>query len=52
MSSVTYEAVSKRFDSVEALKALDLVVRDGAFCVLLGPSGSWRASRSPPAAGS
>jgi multiple sugar transport system ATP-binding protein len=39
MSSVTYEAVSKRFDSVEALKALDLVVRDGAFCVLLGPSG-------------
>jgi multiple sugar transport system ATP-binding protein len=39
VSSVTYEAVSKRFDSVEALKALDLVVRDGAFCVLLGPSG-------------
>jgi multiple sugar transport system ATP-binding protein len=36
---VRYEAVTKRFDAVEALKALDLEVPDGSFCVLLGPSG-------------
>ncbi len=39
MTAVRYEGVTKRFDAVEALKALDLDVPDGTFCVLLGPSG-------------
>src|SRR5215475_950342 len=39
MSAVRYEAVEKRFDSVVALKALDLDVPDRAFLALLGPSG-------------
>src|SRR5258707_12179725 len=39
MSAVRYEGVEKRFDSVVALKALDLDVPDRAFLALLGPSG-------------
>src|SRR6266481_2114781 len=39
MSAVRYEHVEKRFDSVVALKALDLDVPDRAFLALLGPSG-------------
>src|SRR5882672_7167181 len=39
MSAVRYERVEKRFDSVIALKALDLDVPDRAFLALLGPSG-------------
>ena len=39
MSAVRYERVEKRFDSVVALKALDLDVPDRAFLALLGPSG-------------
>src|SRR5438552_7276077 len=39
MSAVRYEHVEKRFNSVVALKALDLDVPDRAFLALLGPSG-------------
>src|SRR6266478_3486177 len=39
MSAVRYEHVEKRFDSVAALKSLDLDVPDRAFLALLGPSG-------------
>ncbi len=39
MSAVRYDCVEKRFDSVVALRALDLDVPDHAFVALLGPSG-------------
>ncbi|MEP2743361.1 ABC transporter ATP-binding protein, partial [Bauldia litoralis] len=39
MASVTLNGISKRFGRVEALKALDLEIRDGEFMALLGPSG-------------
>ena len=39
MASVTFESVTKRFDDVVAVDALDLAVDDGEFMVLLGPSG-------------
>ncbi len=39
MSAVAFQNVEKRFDSVVALRALDLDVPDHAFLALLGPSG-------------
>jgi len=39
MASVTFDAVYKRYDQVEAVSELDLEIRDGEFMVLLGPSG-------------
>jgi multiple sugar transport system ATP-binding protein len=39
VASVTFEAVSKRYDDVVAVDDLDLAVADGEFMVLLGPSG-------------
>jgi multiple sugar transport system ATP-binding protein len=39
LASVTFESVTKRFDDVVAVDALDLAVDDGEFMVLLGPSG-------------
>jgi multiple sugar transport system ATP-binding protein len=39
LASVTFENVTKRFDDVTAVDALDLAVDDGEFMVLLGPSG-------------
>jgi multiple sugar transport system ATP-binding protein len=39
LASVTFESVTKRFDEVVAVDALDLAVDDGEFMVLLGPSG-------------
>ncbi|MGH9232389.1 MAG: ABC transporter ATP-binding protein [Acidimicrobiales bacterium] len=39
MASLTFEKVTKRFDDVVAVDALDLKVDDGEFMVLLGPSG-------------
>jgi multiple sugar transport system ATP-binding protein len=39
LASVTFENVTKRFDDVIAVDALDLAVDDGEFMVLLGPSG-------------
>jgi multiple sugar transport system ATP-binding protein len=39
MASVTFENVSKRFDDVVAVDALDLAIADGELMVLLGPSG-------------
>jgi multiple sugar transport system ATP-binding protein len=39
LASVTFENVTKRFDDVVAVDALDLAVDDGEFMVLLGPSG-------------
>ena len=39
MAGIRVEKVSKRFGKVEALKGVDLEVRDQEFLVLLGPSG-------------
>ena len=39
MASLTFENVTKRFDDVVAVDALDLAIEDGEFMVLLGPSG-------------
>ena len=39
MSSVAFESVRKTFGKTMALKDVDLLVRDGEFMVLLGPSG-------------
>jgi multiple sugar transport system ATP-binding protein len=39
VASVTFEGVTKRFDDVVAVDALDLAIEDGEFMVLLGPSG-------------
>jgi multiple sugar transport system ATP-binding protein len=39
LASVTFENVTKRFDDVVAVDALDLEIDDGEFMVLLGPSG-------------
>jgi multiple sugar transport system ATP-binding protein len=39
VASLTFEKVTKRFDDVVAVDALDLQVEDGEFMVLLGPSG-------------
>ena len=39
MASVTFDSVTKRFDDVVAVDALDLTIADGEFMVLLGPSG-------------
>jgi ABC-type sugar transport system ATPase subunit len=39
LASLTFEKVTKRFDEVVAVDALDLQVEDGEFMVLLGPSG-------------
>jgi len=39
LSSISIRGVRKAFKGHEALKAIDLEVRDQEFCVLLGPSG-------------
>jgi multiple sugar transport system ATP-binding protein len=39
MASLSFEAVSKRFDDSVAVDSLDLAVADGELLVLLGPSG-------------
>jgi ABC-type sugar transport system ATPase subunit len=44
VSSVAFERVSKRFDSVEAVRELTLDAADGEFLVLVGPSGSGKTT--------
>ncbi|MCW5220004.1 ABC transporter ATP-binding protein [Verminephrobacter aporrectodeae] len=39
MSAISIRSVRKEFKGHQALKAIDLEVRDQEFCVLLGPSG-------------
>jgi multiple sugar transport system ATP-binding protein len=44
MASVSIRQVSKRFGVVEAVSELSLVVNDGEFVVLLGPSGAGKTT--------
>ncbi len=44
MAGVSFEAVTKRFDSVEAVRELTLEATDGEFLVLVGPSGSGKTT--------
>src|SRR3954471_525777 len=44
MAGVTFEAVTKRFGDVEAVRELSLEVADGEFMVLVGPSGSGKTT--------
>ncbi|MDZ7799549.1 MAG: ABC transporter ATP-binding protein [Trueperaceae bacterium] len=39
MANVRFESVSKRFDEITAVDAVDLDIHDGEFVCLLGPSG-------------
>jgi multiple sugar transport system ATP-binding protein len=44
MAGVAFDAVSKRFDAVEAVRELTLGASDGEFLVLVGPSGSGKTT--------
>jgi ABC-type sugar transport system ATPase subunit len=44
MASVSFESVTKRFGSVEAVRELTLTSGDGEFLVLVGPSGSGKTT--------
>ncbi len=44
MASVTLQRLSKLFDTVTAVDALDLAIDDGEFLTLLGPSGCGKST--------
>jgi ABC-type sugar transport system ATPase subunit len=44
MAPVAFDTVTKRFDSVEAVRELTLDAGDGEFLVLVGPSGSGKTT--------
>jgi ABC-type sugar transport system ATPase subunit len=44
VATVGFEAVSKRYGGVEAVRELSLEVADGEFMVLVGPSGSGKTT--------
>ena len=43
-SAIVAEGISKSFGEVEALKNLELDIPEGAFFVLLGPSGAGKTT--------
>jgi len=44
MSTIHLEGIAKSWGSTTALKAIDLSIPSGAFCVLLGPSGCGKST--------
>ena len=44
MAEVRIEGVTKRFGDTVAVSGIDLVVRDGEFVVLLGPTGAGKTT--------
>ena len=44
MSSVSLEAVVKRYDDTQVVHGLDLAVEEGEFCVFVGPSGCGKST--------
>ena len=44
MAGVAYEAVTKRFGDVTALRRFSLEIADGEFMVLVGPSGCGKST--------
>src|ERR1700693_991824 len=44
MAEVTLEGVSKRFGATSAVSDLSLTIEDGAFVVLLGPTGAGKTT--------
>jgi len=44
MAGVTFEAVTKRYGAVEAVRELSLEIADGEFMVFVGPSGSGKTT--------
>ena len=46
MADVVLSKVVKRFDDVEAVRAIDLDIPDNEFVVLVGPSGCGKSTTS------
>src|SRR5260370_24258124 len=44
MASVEFRRVVKRYGSLEVVHAIDLVIADGEFIVLVGPSGCGKST--------
>lgn len=44
MTDITLENIRKRYDDVQAVKGIDLHVRDGEFLVVVGPSGCGKST--------
>ena len=44
MATIALEAVTKRYGDTEVVHAIDLVVQDGEFVVLVGPSGCGKST--------
>ncbi|MFM7254159.1 MAG: glycerol-3-phosphate ABC transporter ATP-binding protein, partial [Betaproteobacteria bacterium] len=44
MAEFALRGVTKRFGKIEAVRALDLDAADGAFVVLLGPTGAGKTT--------
>ncbi|MBX0325654.1 sn-glycerol-3-phosphate ABC transporter ATP-binding protein UgpC [Halomicroarcula sp. F13] len=44
MSQITLDTLTKHFGDVEAVKGIDLTVREGEFLVLVGPSGCGKST--------